>query len=207
MRFWREKWIDGSENIEDSCLGNIPMDQAKYPVSFYFDNGRWKWDSFESFIPNSARQNIEAVNPPNQSNLGDFPPWSLNSDGNFSLKYAYVCLTSCRTVEKVENPLFKKIWHWKGPNMIRAFLWKIIHGKLLTNQERQKRGMRANPMCPRCNSSPETLMHMLRNCDEVFALWNEVLSPNSWIKFFSIGLYPWIEWNLSSNGIGRTPWS
>lgn len=26
------------------------------------------------------------------------------------------------------QPLFKKIWQWKGPNRLRVHLWKLLHG-------------------------------------------------------------------------------
>lgn len=69
--------------------------------------------------------------------------------------------------------------------------------------------MTDDPMCPRCNSCPETIMHLLRDCEEASTFWNEVINPNAWSKFFSLGLFPWLEWNLSSKNdeIGKTPWS
>lgn len=42
MRFWKDKWIPGRNSLEELCLGNIPLYQAKFPVSFYVHDGIWK---------------------------------------------------------------------------------------------------------------------------------------------------------------------
>lgn len=68
-----------------------------------------------------------------------------------------------------DDPLFKKVWDWKGPIRLRAFLWKLIHGKLLTNVERNRRGMTVDVTCPRSNPSFEAMMHLLRDYEEVIA--------------------------------------
>lgn len=95
----------------------------------------------------------------------------------------------------------------QSPNRIKAFLWKLAHGKLLTNIERNRRGMTAYVICSRCNSNPETIMHILRDCEEAQQCWNNVIKPEHWSKFFSLGFFPWSEWNLTTNNIGVTPWS
>lgn len=106
----------------------------------------------------------------------------------------------------VQVPLFKRIWKWRGPNRIRAFLWKLVHGRLFTNEERVNRGMASDPLCPRCKSCLESIMHIVRDCDEVKEFWSRVIPQNSWSKFFSLGLFFWLDWNLSSNSIGLVPW-
>ena len=41
-------------------------------------------------------------------------------------------------------------WKRKGPNKIRSFLWKVAHGKLMTNGERHRINMTDDNSCPRC---------------------------------------------------------
>lgn len=119
----------------------------------------------------------------------------------FSPKSAYQIFCCNSVPASAEAPLFK-VWKWKGPNYIRTFLWKLIHGKLLTSVERNRRGMSTDVLCPRCNSSPETIMHILKDCDEASQFWNRVIKPEYWSKYFSIGVIPWLDWNLSSAEIG-----
>lgn len=106
----------------------------------------------------------------------------------------------------IPNPIFQKVWKWKRPARIRATIWKIAHGKLLTNDERKWRNMTEDNLCPRCNSHPETMMHLLRDCEEVQSFWSRVIKNEHWSKFFSIGQYAWLDWNLSDNDIGMVHW-
>lgn len=85
---------------------------------------------------------------------------------------------------------------------MKSTLWKSAHGRLLTNSERMKRGIAPNDLCPRCQAYPETLMHMLRDCEYVHDIWSKNINHDHCSKFFSLGLYAWMEWNLSQNDIG-----
>ncbi|MCI71727.1 ribonuclease H, partial [Trifolium medium] len=51
-------------------------------------------------------------------------------------------------------------------------LWKMAHGKLLTDMERCLRGMSSNDLCPCRDLAPESLMHTIRDCDVVKPFWN-----------------------------------
>lgn len=86
---------------------------------------------------------------------------------------------------------------------MRATIWKIAHGKLLTNEERNRRNMTSEVLCPRCNLFPETLMHTLWDCEEV---QSKHIKPEFWSKFFSLGQYAWLDLNLSNAKIGLVPW-
>lgn len=74
------------------------------------------------------------------------------------------------------DPVFAKAWGWKGPNRYRAFIWKIIHEKLLTNEERHKRRMTDDALCPRCGDYPDSIMHVLRDCEQVQEFWHDLIS-------------------------------
>lgn len=57
------------------------------------------------------------------------------------------------------------------------------------------------------NTNPESIMHILRDCEGAADLWNKVIDAVNWSKYFSLGLVPWLEWNLSSPDIGNTSWN
>lgn len=60
--------------------------------------------------------------------------------------------------------------------------------------------------CSRCLHLDETISHCIRDCDEVRELWAKVIHPDHYSKFFSLGLYAWIDWNLTNPNVGITPW-
>lgn len=72
----------------------------------------------------------------------------------------------------------------------------------MTNVERRKRGMIACDICPRCNSGPESIMHLLRDCQDVKDWWSNIIDLEHWSKFFTCGLHSWLDWNLSCNKVG-----
>ncbi|PNY07114.1 ribonuclease H [Trifolium pratense] len=62
--------------------------------------------------------------------------------------------------------------------------------------------MTNNDLCPRCQSQPETIMHMLRDCEDVQQYWNQFITEDYWAKFFSLGLHAWLKWNITTKNIG-----
>jgi hypothetical protein len=50
---------------------------------------------------------------------------------------------------------------------------------------------------------PESLMRVLRDCGDMYPLWNHIIKIDHWSKFFSLGTLAWLEWNLSTNDIGN----
>lgn len=72
----------------------------------------------------------------------------------------------------------------------------------MTNAERKNRGMTADDLCLRCHRCPETIMHLLKDCEEVKDFWPSLINLDQWSSFFSIGLHNWLDWNLSSTQVG-----
>ncbi|CAL2276143.1 unnamed protein product [Prunus armeniaca] len=57
-------------------------------------------------------------------------------------------------------------WDWQ-------FLWRLrLPPKLLTNVQRQKRGLTQVPICPRCDYPTETIAHLFKDCPFSLAIWN-----------------------------------
>lgn len=125
-------WIPGIASLMESCHGVIPQDQADFPVSYYAQNGAWKWDLIDRHVPSLICDKIVGLSLLEDSIMADLPLWSMNFDGCFSLKFAYRLLCSTDFEDPAEViPLFKKIWHWKGPNRmsfsLEACSLKIIN--------------------------------------------------------------------------------
>lgn len=56
--------------------------------------------------------------------------------------------------------------------------------------------------CPRCHAFPETVMHVLRDYNEVHNFWTKHFNQRFWSKFFSLGEHAWLDWNLSTENVG-----
>lgn len=53
----------------------------------------------------------------------------------------------------------------------------------------------------------ESIMHVLRDCECALELWEKIVDPNQWHKFASLGLHPWLEFNLSNSDVGLGSWN
>lgn len=62
--------------------------------------------------------------------------------------------------------------------------------------------MTTDDLFSRCHKCLETIMRMLRDCEEVKDFWSSLINSNKLSRIFSIGFHNWIDWNLSYTEIG-----
>ncbi|XP_045791426.1 uncharacterized protein LOC123886131 [Trifolium pratense] len=144
------------------------MGEIEYSVSSYVIDGDKNWNMLATRLPESICNLIAKLKPPIVRS-SDIPNWNMSTDGNFSINPAYKFLSSNDNDNTNVSPLFDQVWHWRGPTRIRAVLWKLAHGSLLTNA---------------------------------------FITEDNWAKLFSLGLYGWLEWNITTKHIGasNTDW-
>lgn len=104
--------------------------------------------------------------------------------------------------------LFKLIWKLPTPPRINTFIWKVAHGRLMTNSQRLEYRICNSDLCPRCVQQPESILHVLRDCECVLQLWEKLVNPDEWHKFASLGLMEWLLFNFTAPniGIGDSNW-
>ncbi|KAK9095190.1 hypothetical protein Scep_026659 [Stephania cephalantha] len=52
-----------------------------------------------------------------------------------------------------KNRIWQHIWRWKGPQLVRSFLWLFNHEWLATNLLCASRGMKISQRCPCCGGA------------------------------------------------------
>lgn len=144
VRFWKDHWLKGVPRLEDHVVGVIPPHETMFLVNCFVLGNDWNWDRFQYLLPPDIISKIASMKPLSEG-LEDAPRWGLANDGQFSLKSAYLSLYGAGLDCGDGEELFKDVWRWKGPQRIRTFLWKVAHGKLLTNLERMAPG--DDPVC------------------------------------------------------------
>lgn len=62
--------------------------------------------------------------------------------------------------------------------------------------------------CPRCHDSPETVMLVIRDCEEVHDFWYSVINSIHVSRFFSLSLERWLDFNLTNEqaGFANSTW-
>jgi hypothetical protein len=68
------------------------------------------------------------------------------------------------------------IWKAKTEPKWRFFAWTLLHNKILTSDNLQKRGWPCNQNCSLCNLSPETAAHLYKDCPFAEEMWSMILS-------------------------------
>ena len=87
------------------------------------------------------------------------------------------------------------MWKLRLPQRVKTMLW-LLHGKLLTNAERCKRGIASDPHCKYCLGHVEDLDHLFRTCPKVTPLWWHLMEPCKGNIQRSLPFDQWIKENL-----------
>jgi hypothetical protein len=88
------------------------------------------------------------------------------------------------------------IWKAKAESKCRFFAWTLLHEKILTANNLQKRGWDHNPICPLCHIDPETPSHLCKDCSYSKSIWRTLLL---WTNLNSLA-------NLNQDGQIHTWW-
>lgn len=75
---------------------------------------------------------------------------------------------------------------------IRMFLWRAVSGALAVADRLNSRGLGVDNVCKLCNGGPETINHVLFQCQDARSLWSEV-----GLSLASISLHQSLEENIS----------
>ncbi|CAN1171162.1 Putative ribonuclease H protein At1g65750 [Linum perenne] len=154
---------------------------------------------------------VIGMSPPDV-NLGrDSLVWGLEANEMFSVRSAVLMLQD--TDSPSPEPFWDKLWKWEGPNKIRHFLWLVSHNQLLTNEERNRRHLTYQVLCPRCSLHSESISHVFYDCGFALQVWqatcplailarNEKSDFNIWWRSMmidkqsntSFGITAWLLW-------------
>lgn len=89
--------------------------------------------------------------------------------------------------------------HWEWQTLFHIFgIRKVLSEEgslcgsyykisLLVNSERKRRPMTDDDTCPRCSMQHESIMHSLRDYDELRGFWSRRIDDDHWARFFSLG--------------------
>ncbi|VVA38500.1 PREDICTED: ribonuclease [Prunus dulcis] len=177
-----------------------------WTVSDFLTEQGWNTDWLMGCLPLHVVQKIHCIFAGFNHTEADSCIWQLTSNGEFSVKTAYLSLF---TEETNYTWNWDIIWKLQVPPKIKTFLWLLIHGKLLTNVQRVRRNLASNSNCPCCNGSMESLDHLFRRCSHAAKMWNSIGIPNQVAHSFSMDFKDWLFTNIkaSFSCLQGIPWS
>ncbi|KAJ1381506.1 Reverse transcriptase zinc-binding domain [Sesbania bispinosa] len=175
--FWTDTFIPQLGPLLSHTVSGFSPANSHIKAACFADQDTWNWNTLNHSLSPEALQHLSSIPPPSLDTGPDKPVWKLEGNGEFSLKSAFTFLQQIDDNNSSQDPIFNHIWKWQGPPRITTFIWKLIHGRLLTNLERSHRGMATDDSCHRCSSAPESIMHVIRDCPIVFEFWETIIEP------------------------------
>ncbi|GLT29227.1 hypothetical protein SLA2020_041070 [Shorea laevis] len=131
---------------------------------------------------------------------------------------AQILVTPISVFQQQEDTMFwngssdgeswKWIWKLQCIEKIKLFVWLLCKNRVPTNSVRFERHFATTPICPRCEQSPETPLHLLRDCYHSCLFW-EIASVLP-TDFFMLGLNEWLRKNAQvsmTSGASCHNWS
>lgn len=79
-------------------------------LDFCKPNEGWNLDLIRRYLHPNIINHIALVQPPNTQSTEDTLIWRSSSNGNFSIKSAYIAIENQKAQE--HNNLWSKIWKW-----------------------------------------------------------------------------------------------
>ncbi|KAH9724217.1 putative ribonuclease H protein [Citrus sinensis] len=163
VRFWWDCWVTTSSPLAEFVTQPIPNTLlSKRVADFVDETGNWNWSLFSHLLPNNILLKIASVHPPTASHGADSFFWGASSNGTFSVKSAYELLDD--PIGNGDHNFWCLAWSWKGPHSIRVFLWLLLHGRLKTRKELNRRHLVVSTQCDKCGGPVEDILHTLRDC-------------------------------------------
>ncbi|XP_075633967.1 uncharacterized protein LOC142606517 [Castanea sativa] len=119
--------------------------------------------------------------------------WVGNPRGSFDLKSAYALTLGVDSIPSINCG-----WIWKFETLprIKTFLWQCAHDSIGVKGCLMRRGMGEDDRCPICQADSKSILHALRDCSRVRAVWTQLGVEARNQDFWNTNLQDW----LSTNG-------
>ncbi|KAL8170987.1 hypothetical protein V2J09_022791 [Rumex salicifolius] len=194
--FWSDHWLlDGP--LLGRVVSSVPAGILDSSVAdMWEEDTGWKWAEFSSFLPAECLFSIVANPVLGESGVPDCMLWQFMRDGSYSVASAYSFLHPSSGDICVDRGLYKAIWKLACQERARTFCWRVVKGAVFTNKERFRCHLAFSDLCAICKTTPESLVHLFRDCPMVKGAWELLDCPLSADLFFSLDFAPWVRLNL-----------
>lgn len=197
LRFWTDFWLGDLGPLRHLSLCDIPSDQLHQPLTDFWDGSSWRWDALHHMLPPNIIVQLRSVMVDSSAANKPSPLWNLTASGDFTTKSAYVA--SQELSWQPVDPIWEKVWLLPVAERIKTCTWLLVKGRLLTNQERKRRGLTSDDSCSLCHGGTESLNHVLRDCPLARGVWKRVLPLDMHTDFFRINLTDWLRFILKQS--------
>ncbi|GAU51221.1 hypothetical protein TSUD_412270 [Trifolium subterraneum] len=167
INIWEDRWINPQEGntIWTTKPGNTNLKLVRNLIDS--TNHQWNAQLVEqTFIPIEANQ-IKQI-PLSSSMEEDIVCWQGTKNGIYTVRSGYNAQMEWEAKHfgqpQPSNYLegastWEKLWKIKAPPKQLHLLWRILHNDIPVKSNLLTKGILCDSICPRCNTSPETIDH------------------------------------------------
>ena len=92
--------------------------------------------------------------------------WRKEKLGHYSVKSSYLLIQDGKENSQTSDNsgFWRQMWNLKIPVKVKHFLWRAVSNCLPTKDLLRRRKVDVNLVCPMCQNSAETVLHILVEC-------------------------------------------
>ena len=156
----------------------------------------WDWHQLQFDVSTEIKAMIQATAVSITNRGGDKLVWNGNPRGSFDLKSAY---STTLDVEFASPIKCGCIWKIDSLPRIKNFLWQCAHDSIGVKGCLVRRGVGEDDKCPVCHLKSESVLHALRDCPRVMAVWIQLGVEARNQGFWNSNLQDWLSTNGEAN--------
>lgn len=177
ISFWDDAWVPDlmGKKVTPSTS---PIEEHHRVVDF-IDQSTYSWN-LERLRQNVPEAEVQAICkiPVSSSKSSDKIIWRHTKSGNYTVKSGYFQKVrkpvrgnspSCSFVPS--STMWAKFWGIATAPKVLMFMWKVVKNWVACKANLFKRKCASTPLCPICESAPESIEHMLFHCPWSRAVW------------------------------------
>lgn len=203
LSFWLGNWTKRGP-IRHLIHSPLALEALHWEVKDVVMDKGWDWDKIPFDLPTDIKLLIQATPVSLTEKGSDRLARMDNPKGNFDLKSAYNIAVGSNS-----SQAFTANWIWKATTLprIKTFLCKCTHESIRVKHCLMRKGVIDDDLCPICQREPETVLHALRYCSQVKAIWIQLGVKLTNLGFWMTNLQDWLNVNRNTrtNYVARKP--
>jgi hypothetical protein len=166
INFWNDNWCGIPLSDQFNIPSHISNLLSSY-VSDYIVNGHWNIPLQLSQSFTTLSNIVHQVSLPMQPTQ-DKLLWRHTDDGDLQLKEAY----NFKLQHLQDMHWAKVIWSSDIPPSKSFLVWRLMHGKIPTDENLMLKGCLIPSMCNLCSKHVESSFHLFFECDFAIKIWS-----------------------------------
>jgi exonuclease III len=183
VNLWQDRIMDRDPLEDNEEITDLKEWLERAGINSVYDLSKWDshddWKGWDFFgVPDRLKQQqcileelLEEAAPVNRKTKDS---WGWGRSGIYTVSEAYNALQPDRNCSKSPD-FWRKVWDPLALPKVNFFFWTLVHNKLLTGDNLEKRSIAGPHRCELCRSSTETAKHLFMDCKFATEVWSLLL--------------------------------